>query len=60
MTYLLAGLKQGAWLSRTSQYNTDIKQAAVFDREEALERCRKHKAASNILLPVRQEDLDAI
>lgn len=55
--YLLAGLKQGGWLSTTWQYTTDIKQARVFDRDEALALAKKHKAASNILLPVRQEDI---
>lgn len=55
--YYLAGLKQSAWVTKTGQYSTDIKSAATFTREEALERCAKHKAASNILLPVRIEDI---
>lgn len=57
MPYLLAGLKQGGWLTKTGQYSTDVSDAAVFDRDEALLRARKHKAASNTLLLVRQEDI---
>lgn len=55
--YLLAGLKQGGWLTKTGQYSTDISQAAVFNREEALMRARRHKEASNVLLLVRQDDI---
>jgi hypothetical protein len=57
MPYLLVGLKQSGWLTKSGQYSTDRNDAAVFDRDEALARVAKHRGASNILIPVRQEDL---
>ena len=58
--YYLAGLKQGGWLSKTSQYTTDLSQAATFGRTEALARARKHRSASNILLPVEVNMMQVI
>lgn len=57
--YLL-GVKQSAWVTATGQYSTDIKTAQVFGLDEGLARCRKHKAASNLLVPVPVEWMDAI
>lgn len=48
----LAGLKQSAWLTKTGQYSTDIKSAMILPLGEALARCRLHRTASNILIPV--------
>ena len=59
MVYLL-GVKQMAWVTSTGQYSTDIKAAQVFDLDEALARCRKHKAASNLLIPVSVDWMNAI
>ncbi len=56
----LFGAKQGGWVTPTGQYSTDIKTAATFGLSEALERCKKHKAASNILLPVDVNWMNAI
>lgn len=58
-TYLL-GVKQMAWVTSTGQYSTDIKTAQVFDLNAAIERCKKHKAASNLLVPVPVEWMNAI
>lgn len=58
--YYLLGMKQSAWLTTTGQYNTDRKQAQVFDRETAFARAARHKEASNILIPVRVEDMEAL
>jgi len=56
----LAGLKQGAWVTKTGQYSTDITQARTFGLTEALDRCRQHKAAGNVLIPVPVNWMDAI
>lgn len=58
--YYLASLKLSGWLSRTSQYTTDIKEAKQFTRDEALAMASRHKSASNVLVPVRVEDMEAI
>lgn len=55
--YLLAGLKQGGWLTKTGQYSTDITAAKRMDRDEALATVARHNEAANILVPVREEDL---
>lgn len=60
MEVYLAGLKQSAWLTRTGQYSTDISSALRLPLEEALERCRVHKSASNILIPVPVEWMQRI
>lgn len=56
----LFGAKQAGWATTTGQYSTDIKQAATFGLQEALQRCRQHKAASNILIPVSVNWMNAI
>lgn len=58
--YYLASLKLQGWFSRTSQFTSVLADAKPFDREEALEQCRRFKANSHILLPVRAEDMRAI
>jgi len=55
--YLLAGLKQGGWLTKTGQYSTDLSAAKRMSRDEALATIARHNEASNILIPVREEDL---
>ena len=56
----LFGAKQMGWATTTGQYSTDLKEAATFGLSEALARCKKHKAASNILLPVSVDWMDSI
>lgn len=59
MVYLL-GVKQMAWVTATGQYSTDIKAAQMFALDEGLARCRKHKTASNLLVPVSVDWMNAI
>lgn len=58
--YYLASLKLQGWFSRSSQFTSDIKEAKVFDRDEALAQCKRFKANAHILVPVRQRDMEAI
>lgn len=58
--YLLLGMKQAGWVTNTGQYSTDIKDAAVLSEGAAYKMLRRHKEAGNILIPVRQEDMQAI
>lgn len=58
--YYLAGLRQSAWLTKTGQYSTDIREAARFTREEAIARAKRHKESSNILLPVHSSIMEEI
>lgn len=60
MNVYLAGLRQSAWLTKTGQYSTDRTSALILPLEEALERCRLHKASSNILIPVPVEWMQSI
>ena len=59
-TYYLASLKLQGWLSKTSQFTTMLTEAKAFDRDEALATCRRYKAASHLLVPVRASDMSAI
>lgn len=59
-TYYLASLKRQGWFSRTAQFTSDVSDAKVFNREDALDMCRRSKAASHILIPVRASDMGAI
>ncbi len=56
MFYLL-GMKQSGWLSKTGQYSSSLADAAIFPSDEAFLRIKKHREASNILIPVRVEDM---
>jgi len=58
--YYLANLKLSGWLSKSHQVTTDIKEARVLGRNEALALARRHKQAGAILLPVRLEDMEMI
>ena len=58
--YYLVGLRQGAWMTKTGQYSTDRKQARQVSWDEAIDLCRRHKAASNILVPVLVADMELI
>lgn len=57
MDYLLASLKLSGWLTRTSQYSSDVNEAQVFTRDEALTIAKRHKEAGRVLVPVRKEDV---
>jgi hypothetical protein len=60
MYLLWSGRLQG-WLGNSGVYTTDLKEARVCEREEALAICRKHKVdGAKTLFPVAQADLDAI
>lgn len=56
----LAGLKQGAWLTKTGQYSTDLASASTYSLSNALIIAKRHKEASNILLPVSVDWMKAI
>lgn len=56
--YLFSPRGQG-WFTKSSTYNTDIKQAREFTREEALALRRKHTTdAGHNMIPVRKEDME--
>lgn len=55
--YYLLGMKQAGWLTRTSQYSTDLSQAAKFEREDAFALIKRHREAGKALIPVRVEDM---
>ena len=57
MEYYLASLKFQGWLTRTSQYSSDVADAQTFSRDEAMTMIARHKEAGRQLLPVRTEDL---
>lgn len=59
-TYYLASLKLQGWFSRTSQFTSVLADAKPFDREAALEQCRRFKLNAHILIPVRAQDMEAI
>lgn len=60
MYYLYSGRLNG-WLSRGGNYSTDLADAAVHTREDALAICRRHKNQGGYqLLPVAQADLEKI
>lgn len=56
--YYVASLKLSGWLSKTSQYTTDITQAREFNHGEALAMCAKQKA--NVCVPVSVADMELI
>lgn len=58
--YYLASLKLQGWFSRTSQFTSVLADAKPFERDEALEMCRRYKSNSHILIPVRANDMGAI
>jgi hypothetical protein len=55
--YLLLGLKQSAWLTKTGQYSTDIAEARRLPRDEAVTIAKRHKEASNTLILVAEADI---
>lgn len=58
MIYLLYSPRSGGWLTKSSTYSTDIKDAREFNRDEAIAMRRKHATDGGYnLLPVRQEDM---
>lgn len=59
-TYYLASLKLQGWFSRTSQFTSVFADAKPFDRDEALEMCRRYKGVAHVLIPVRAQDMEAI
>lgn len=58
--YYLASLKLSGWLSRTSQYTTDVKEARKFTLDDALALARKHKEAGRLLVPVLVAHVEAL
>jgi hypothetical protein len=56
--YILYSTRSNGWLTKTSTYSTDISQARIYERDDALAMVRRAKTqASHNLLPVRQEDI---
>ena len=61
MVYLLYSPRGMGWFTRSSTYSSDIKEAKVFGRDEAIEMCKRHKTQSgHNMIPVRQEDINAV
>jgi hypothetical protein len=56
--YLLYSPRGQGWFTNSSTYSSDISQAKIFSREDALAMVRKHKhQGSHNMLHVRQEDI---
>jgi len=58
--YYVASLKGQGWFSKTSQFNTDLKQAKEMYYEEAIAMCKRFKSAGHICVPVQKRDVEAI
>ena len=48
---------KNGWLSRSSQFRTDIASAREFTRREAIETCRNFKENQVFLVPVSKSDM---
>lgn len=57
MTYYVASLRGAGWFSRSSQFNTQLAEAKVMDRDEALALCARYKGTGHVCVPVRAEDM---
>lgn len=58
--YLYSGRNQG-WLTLAGNYASDLAEALIMGRSEALARCRKHKSdAGYQLIPVSVDDMRAL
>lgn len=58
MDYLLYSPRGQGWFTKTSTYSTDLKEAKVFTRDEAIAMRRKHRTdAGHNMIPVRQADM---
>lgn len=56
--YLLWSVRNQGWYTKSSTYSTDISEARIFHRDEALSMVKLHKErGAHNMLPVRQEDL---
>jgi hypothetical protein len=40
------------WMTKTSQWSTEFKKAAMFDRADAIERCRAYRENQVAAVPV--------
>lgn len=58
--YYVASLRGAGWFSRSSQFNTQLTEAKVMDRDEALALCKRYKSNGHVCVPVRAEDMGAI
>lgn len=58
--YLYSGRNQG-WLTAAGNYSSDLAEALIVGRSEALARCRKHKQDGGYqLIPVARDDMEAL
>lgn len=58
--YLYSGRNQG-WLAHAGNYTSDLAEALILGRTEALNRCRKHKSDGGYqLIPVNADDMKAL
>jgi len=61
MIYLLYSPRSGGWLTSSSTYSSDYRDAKVLSREDALAMCKRQKDRAGYgMIPVRQEDLLAV
>lgn len=57
MEYYVASLRGSGWFSKSSQFNTQLTEAKVMDREAALALCARYKSNGHACVPVRVEDM---
>lgn len=51
--FILWSTRNGGWLTKSSLLHSDYRQAEIFDREDALDKCKLHKGAGSLgLVPV--------
>lgn len=56
--YLLYSPRGLGWFTRSSTYSSDLSEAKVFTRDEALDMVKRHRVqGAHNMIPVRQEDL---
>lgn len=58
--YYVASLRGAGWFSKSSQFNTDIKEAKEFTDLDAIALCKRYKSNGHICVPVRISDMERI
>lgn len=59
--YLLYSPRMQGWFTKHSTYSSDMNEAKVWDREDAIAMCKRQKTQGGYnMIPVRQRDMAAI
>lgn len=58
--YYVASLRGSGWFSKSSQFDTDLKNAKEFDYLDALALCKRYKSNGHVCVPVRKSDMERI